>query len=145
MSKQLILIRGVPGSGKSTLARKIRRDSYNLYKSSICHFEADQFFIDVEWEYHFDPSKIKAAHTWCQVETEHALKNGASVIVSNTFTQLWEMQPYFEMAKKHNAEVVVYLCQGNFKNIHGVPDAKVKQMRDRFEYDVSPLFERFKV
>lgn len=143
--KQLILIRGVPGSGKSTLAKAIRRDSYNRYKSAIFNFEADQFFIDDEGEYKFDPSKIKFAHERCQENTEAALKQGCTVIVSNTFTQLWEMQPYFEMAKKHNAEVVVYLCQGNFKNIHGVPDAKVKQMRDRFEYDVSPLFERFKV
>lgn len=140
--KQLILIRGVPGSGKSTLAKKIM---YEQVPYIGLHIEADDFFINNDGEYQFDPSKIKAAHNWCQVETERALKNGTSVIVSNTFTQLWEMQPYFEMAKKHNAEVVVYLCQGNFKNIHGVPDAKVKQMRDRFEYDVYPLVQRFKV
>jgi predicted kinase len=140
--KQLILIRGVPGSGKSTLARKIK---YALSSNFGLHIEADYFFINNDGEYRFDPSKIKAAHNWCQVQTEYALKNGASVIVSNTFTQLWEMQPYFEMAKKHVAEVVVYLCQGNFENVHGVPDVKVKQMRARFEYDVSPLFERFKV
>lgn len=142
MSKQLILIRGVPGSGKSTLAKKL---VHELPCNVVLNIEADAFFIDNQGNYKFDPTRIKDAHSWCQAETEHALKHGASVIVSNTFTQLWEMQPYFEMAEKYGAEVVVYLCQGNFKNVHGVPDAKVKQMRDRFEYDVSHLFERFKV
>jgi predicted kinase len=139
--KQLILIRGLPGSGKSTLARKIM---YEQSYSIGLHIEADAFFINNMGEYKFDPTRIKDAHAWCQAETEHALKKGASVIVSNTFTQLWEMQPYFEMAEKHGAKVVVYLCQGNFKNIHGVPDETIKKMKNRFEYDVSPLFERFK-
>lgn len=142
MSKQLILIRGIPGSGKSTLAKKL---VHELPCNVVLNIEADAFFIDNQGDYKFDPTRIKSAHTWCQVETEHALKKGASVIVSNTFTQLWEMQPYFEIAEKHGVKVVVYLCQGNFKNIHGVPDETIRKMKNRFEYDVSPLFERFKV
>jgi len=53
---KLTLIRGLPGSGKSTLARKL----------DAIHIEADQFFIQQNGVYLFNPKKLKAAHEWCQ-------------------------------------------------------------------------------
>ena len=55
------------------------------------------------------------------------------VYVSNTFTRVWEMQKYIDLANHHNAELVVYRCTGNFDNVHGVPSDKVQQMKERFE------------
>ena len=88
---KLILIRGLPGSGKSTLAKQY------VAQGSFKHFEADQFFVDANGNYNFDPSKIKFAHQWCQDQVRKALVEGYNVVVSNTFTQKWEMKAYLDM------------------------------------------------
>ena len=127
---QLILIRGLPGSGKSTLARIIRRFGY-------IHIETDQFWGE---DYNFDISRIKEAHEWCQNRTKTYLKDGMWVIVANTFTTKKEMRPYFEMAKELDVKVQVILCQGQWENIHNVPEQVLEKMKNRFEYDISELF-----
>ena len=142
MKPTLTLVRGVPGSGKSTLAKLLK---HGFSDSDVRHYEADMYFTDPQTGiYTFDPRGLHRAHDWCQKMSKVHLYDGYNVIVSNTFVKLWEMEPYFQMANEHGASVQVILSQGNFKNVHGVTDVKVKQMRDRFEYDVSPLFERFK-
>jgi len=125
----LYIIRGVPGSGKTTLAEKMN-DSGMI----DVYFEADMMMIDHDGNYKFDPSKLSFCHDQCQRAVDVALTVGHNVAVSNTFTRKWEMKPYFDMAKKHGAQVTVIVCQGDFSNVHGVPNGKVQAMRDRFEY-----------
>lgn len=122
----LILIRGLPGSGKSTIAQAL------IQRPMWLHYEADMLFFE-DGEYKFDQSKLKDAHTWCQHATESALLNGYNVVVSNTFTQLWEMQPYFTMAEKQKSAIQVIECKANFGTIHGVPEETIKRMRERWE------------
>lgn len=125
--QNLLLIRGVSGSGKTT---KVVTEYIPLgYK----HFEADMYFIDSEGNYKFDPKKIKMAHQWCQDSTRTALMAGISVVVSNTFTQLWEMDYYINLAKSLNIPFEVIECTGSYKNVHGVPDEIVQKMRARWE------------
>lgn len=131
----LYLIRGLPGSGKTTLARLLLRSLPPLSE----HFEADHYFTRDGLGYQFDVSKLGAAHAWCQSETENALAYKQDVIVSNTFTLLSEMRPYVEMAKKHNTPYTVILCQGNFKNVHNVPEETLRKMKNRFQYDLIGL------
>lgn len=134
----LILVRGIPGSGKSTLAKWISADS------TVIHYEADMFFVDRETgEYKFDGMRIGEAHEWCQSITKQSLAEGYNVVVSNTFTRLKEMRPYFEMAKDLNIVPTVYVAQGGFKNVHGVPAHVLDNMCKRFEYDVTPLYDEF--
>lgn len=133
MNKVLVLVRGIPGSGKSTFANLI----WNDY--AIC--EADKFFYDKEGNYNFDPSKLKQAHEWCQNEVETKMKDNQNnpqyypeIIVSNTFTQEWEMQAYFDLAKKYDYKIFSIIVEnrhGN-TNVHNVPDDTLKKMRDRF-------------
>ncbi len=128
-------MRGVTGSGKSTFAHTI----WNNY--AIC--EADQYFVDRETEeYKFDYTKIKDAHEWCQEQVEIRMKDNQlneqyypEIVVSNTFTQEWEMEPYFKLAEKYGYKVFSLIVENRHGgvNTHGVPDDKVQIMRDRFE------------
>lgn len=129
--RQLILLRGLPGSGKSTFA-----ENYALKIDGI-HLEADMFFVNKETgEYEFDASKLKQAHQWCQDRVESFMKHGAwPIIVTNTFTQEWEMQPYFDMAEKYDYMVNSFIAENrhNGVNEHGVPAEKLEQMKNRFQ------------
>lgn len=132
--KELYLIRGIPGSGKSTFAHHV----WNDY--AIC--EADKFFYDKEGNYNFDASKLKQAHEWCRNEVETRMKDNEAnpqyypeIVVSNTFTQEWEMEAYYELAKKYNYLVISIIVENRHggKNVHGVPEEKLEQMRNRFQ------------
>lgn len=134
--ERLLLIRGIPGSGKSTLAKRlIANGEYDA------HFETDDYFTDDSGRYRFVAENIQEAVQRCFSNTEYALKSGKRVIVSNTFTRVWEMQSYIELARQLNIEVSIITCTNTFQNVHDCPEEKVQQMKDRFEYDISELFE----
>lgn len=133
--KNLILLRGLPGSGKSTVA-----DLIGASGAGYAHFEADMYFMK-DGVYKFDPTKIKDAHAWCQNSVEHAMLlnhttgHNSVIIVSNTFTQDWEMKPYYDLAKNWDYQVTSLIVENRHGgvNVHGVPDDKLKAMKDRFE------------
>lgn len=134
MNKVLVIVRGLPGAGKSSFANLV----WNDY--AIC--EADKFFYDNEGNYNFDPTKLKQAHEWCQDQVETRMKDNQNnpqyypeIIVSNTFTQGWEMQKYFDLAEKYGYRVFSVIVENRHgsTNIHGVPDDTLKKMRDRFQ------------
>lgn len=133
----LILLRGIPGSGKTTLGEVI------LYtpgaKNTNNVLSADDFFLDENGNYIFDPSKLKEAHNQCQQKCAERMKMELSkIVVANTFTQEWEMKPYFDMAERYKYRVhcVVVENRHDGKNIHDVPDDKLKIMKDRFEINL---------
>jgi len=126
MEKVLYIVRGVPGSGKTTFAKQL---TANI-------FEADHYFFDNDGNYNFIPSEIKEAHKECQQFVGFAMKsNIQKIAVSNTFTQEWEMEPYFELAKKHSYKVFTIVVENRHGGInqHGVPEDKLQIMKDRFE------------
>jgi predicted kinase len=127
MEKILYCVRGVAGSGKSTFAKTLGGR----------HYEADMFFIDpISGEYKFDGSKIKLAHEWCQNRVEgDMILNMDKIVVSNTFTQEWELEKYFELAKKYGYKTFSIIIENRHGGVnqHGVPEEKVEQMKNRFE------------
>ena len=130
---ELILLRGLPGSGKTTLA-KIILQLRSTDEPEI--LSADDFFEDKEGDYNFDSTKLKEAHNYCQFRcSERMRQQKAKIVVANTFTQEWEMDEYFKMAERYNYRVhtvVVENRHGN-ENIHGVPEDKLQQMKNRFQ------------
>jgi hypothetical protein len=56
------------------------------------------------------------------------------IFVANTFTQEWEMEPYFQLAEKYGYNIVTMIVENRHggKNVHDVPDEPIKKMRDRF-------------
>ena len=102
--KTLHIVRGVPGSGKTTFCKK---------ELHITPYEADDFFM-VNGKYEFKPEQLAQAHKYCQTNVEWAMKSDTQYIaVANTFTRVWEMQPYLDLAEKYGYEVVIHTCEGN--------------------------------
>ena len=127
--KTLILLRGLPGSGKTTFAKTLEG----------LHIEADMYFINESGEYNFEPTKIKDAHKWCNELVEEWMREEQDkIIVSNTFTQEWEMESYYEMAKKYGYRVYSIIVENRHGGVneHGVPDDKLEQMKNRFQIKI---------
>jgi len=128
--KILYLLRGLPGAGKSTLAKSI----------GAVYFEADMFFMEGN-EYKFNPLKLKEAHAWCQNQVRISMKNAnggmtpTRIAVANTFTQEWEMDVYYELAKEFGFTVFSMVVENRHGGVnqHNVPEDKLEIMKNRFE------------
>jgi len=131
--KNLYIVRGLPGSGKSTFAKSIAK-SYQV-------FEADQYFMK-NGKYKFDPTKLKEAHNDCKNRVTRRMRETLfnliffrNIVVSNTFTQEWEMEFYFDIAKLYGYKVHTIIVENRHEgvNVHGVPEDKLQVMEDRFQ------------
>jgi predicted ATPase len=129
---QLILVRGIPGSGKSTLAKKLAK----VYRTDA-HFEADDWMLawnehQKKYVYHFDGREIGNAHDWCQHKVSQHMawpQENPYIVVSNTNKQMWEMQPYFDMANAYGYGTTVINCRRHGHSIHNISDDKIAALR----------------
>jgi hypothetical protein len=127
--KTLYLLRGLPGSGKSTVAKTF----------GGLHVEADQYFME-DGVYKFDVTKLGLAHNYCQSQTRGWMKMESdqlstdTIVVSNTFTEEWEMKSYFDMAEEFGYRVVSLIVENRHggKSIHDVPVKSLEKMEKRF-------------
>lgn len=130
--KTIVLIRGISGAGKTTFANAIAKP-WQI-------FEADQFFMK-KGKYEFDGSKLKDAHNWCKKRVHYWMHPSIfgsiffrKIVISNTFTQDWEMRYYQIIAKKYGYKLHTVIVENRHGgvNVHGVPDDKLEIMRKRF-------------
>tara|TARA_R110002020_G_scaffold4272_6_gene19019 strand:- start:5418 stop:5921 length:504 start_codon:yes stop_codon:yes gene_type:complete len=148
--KNLILVRGASGSGKSTFVETLLNiqnivDKYEPNKESIIVDEvsADKFFIDDNNNYNFNPKLLPEAHKECQDFVNHCMHlitkqhkhDKHTIFVHNTFTKEWEMEPYYELAKKYGYRVTTIIMENRHESdsIHGVPSDVISAQKDRFE------------
>lgn len=140
MKKKLYLIRGLPGSGKSKLGLTIVGENHPQLQ-----FEADQFFTLTDGTYQFEKEKIGEAHLWCQGMVHNAMIDGWSpIVVSNTFSQRWEMKAYYAMAELYDYEVTEITMTGKLHgNVHEVPEEVIQRMIERWQWWSKKVTERF--
>jgi predicted kinase len=120
----LLLLRGLPGSGKSTAASLL----------GCPHFEADQYFMN-NGVYEWSVEKLHAAHLYCRSATGYAMDREEPLIaVSNTFTKESELNAYYDLAAEKGYRVISLIVENrhNGNNVHGVPQAKLEEMKNRF-------------
>jgi predicted kinase len=129
MMRELILLRGLPGSGKSTLAGVLSEAG----KYPI--FSVDDYFTDESGKYVFRFQENHLAYKQCEEGVRAAMKDEAGkIILHNTFTMEWEMEPYFKMAAEYNYRVHVLTVENRHggNNIHAIPEEHVERMREKY-------------
>ena len=127
----LLLLRGLPGSGKSTLAQVLSENArYPV-------FSVDDYFTDPQTgQYVFEYDKNHLAYKQCETQTQHAMEQSLpKIIVDNTFTLDWEMEPYFKLASKFNYRIFVTTVENyhGSKNIHNISDEQIKKMAEKYK------------
>jgi predicted kinase len=137
----LILMRGLPGSGKSTMARRIAK----ARRAIIC--STDDFWIEKDGQYRFNPEFLQEAHKWNLERTQKALIKGQSVIVDNCNHRLLHMEPYLKIAKRYKAKINIILAPLNdeqtdflhYNTMHNIPLEAIQKMRKEWEH-LTPEF-----
>lgn len=129
---KVIILRGLPGAGKSTVAKQYE-------DAVIC--SADHFFIK-DGRYQFDGKKLPEAHASCRNAFENAIfRKCPTIIVDNTNVIKNHFQFYIDFAKNFGYEVEIKsIFDGGLddeslskRNVHGVPVASIKRMRENWE------------
>jgi predicted kinase len=125
-TKELFLLRGIPGAGKSTLAKSLGGK----------HVEADMYHLDEDGNYNWKPEKVKEAHAWCQNQAINwMIESEERIVISNTFTQEWEIKAYQGFADNYGYKVFSLIVENRHGGVnkHDVPDEVITKMKDRFE------------
>jgi len=137
MMRRLFIIRGVPGSGKSTLANIVANGISEFADMETSHIEADDYFINKDGDYKFDPVLIPEAHNQCRERCRILMeKKRPNIIVSNTFTEEWQIEWYRKEALARGYTVIELVCLSKFESVHSVPEDTVVRMRKRLGRDL---------
>jgi len=141
--KFLIIIRGLSGSGRRTLAQQLCNHQENRIFVS-----AYDYFLKEDGEFEFNPEDLKISHLWCQTQASTYLAQGYEiVVVYNTFTRAWELEPYFEMATKfqYSTSIIPLFDSGlndyqlSVRSAEGgvhIPISSIRSQRKRWVHNV---------
>lgn len=134
----LFIVRGAPGSGKTHLARTL---------APSAHFAADDWFHmraqeeGKTYEEFWSPDHLSTAHDWCADRVRCAMDACIPrVAVHNTFPGREFVTPYLLWAEQRGYMPSIVVCCNDYGNQHGVPDNRVREIRDSI--DKSPMLYR---
>ncbi|MFH1527355.1 MAG: AAA family ATPase [Bacteroidota bacterium] len=138
MTKQIIILRGVPGAGKSTLAQQIIADACAKGEDAVA-FSSDDYFTTPAGKYRFDSAQLPQAHTNCFRRFLEFLREGTGIaIVDNTNIRIFEMSPYILAGKAYEFEIKIIrlVCDPKIaamRTFRGATSQMVQEMNDRME------------
>jgi predicted kinase len=136
-TQALIILRGLPGSGKSTLAALLSEQG----KYPVCSI--DDYFTDPSsGEYNFDFRLNHLAYKACEDHVQQMMDLGhEKIIVDNTFTLEWEMEPYFQLAAKNAYAVFVLTVENRHggENLHGISEEQIVKMAAKYKVILHPF------
>ena len=149
MKRIAYIIRGLSGSGKSSVSRMIKFfvENDEIERKNSCKIvSTDDFFLDKDGVYQFDPKLLGKNHALAMSSFIEALKpeNGyRAVVLDNTNTQSWEYSEYIKHAKEAGWDVQVlivgqpkdedHVLECAARNTHGVPLEAIIRMSKRFQ------------
>lgn len=145
----VIILSGVQGSGKTYFLKNQLRQHLGLPDMlSVISCSADDFFLDVEGKYNFDPSKLPQAHAACLKKFVEACQtkqpvNRWVIVVDNTNSTVAEIAPYYAIAETygHDVEIVTIECRLELavvRQTHGVPGYAIGIVAERIRSRVLP-------
>ena len=136
LQHSLILLRGLPGSGKSTLAQVLSE------KGKYPVLSIDSYFTHVlTGAYNFDFQKNHLAYKQCEDQTRAKMEcNCEKILVDNTFTLDWEMEPYFKLAGQYQYRLFVVTVENRHGgvNIHNIPQEQLEKMAAKYKVQLMP-------
>lgn len=131
LTNNLILLRGLPGSGKSTLAKVLSEDGKHPF------YSVDDYFTNNETgDYNFEYLNNHLAYKQCEEKVRESMRAQATkILVHNTFTMDWELEPYFKLAAKFNYTLFVITVEKYHTqdNIHNVSDEQLQKMAEKYK------------
>lgn len=131
LTNSLILLRGLPGSGKSTLAKVLSENEKYPF------FSVDDYFTNKKTgEYHFEYLNNHLAYKQCEEKVRESMQaQTTKILVHNTFTMDWELEPYFKLAAKFNYTLFVVTVEKYHTqdNIHNVSDEQLQKMAEKYK------------
>lgn len=145
-----VIMRACSGAGKSTFIK-------NYFPKAIV-VSADDFWLDKDGNYKFDPKRLGEAHAWALrrfvYEVQLAGMDGedTTIVVDNTNTTVAELAPYYAVASAHGFDTQIVTLDvdedtANARNVHNVPqEACHRQRRNLVQNnDFIPKFWKHKV
>ncbi len=104
--KTAIINRAVPGSGKTTITNCIV-DTLKKNNLSVSIHSTDEYFM-VGNRYIFDIEQLGQYHKYNIQEFEASLQNNIDVVIcDNTNIAPWQTEPYTELARAYDYQIVL--------------------------------------
>lgn len=130
---QMFIMIGPSGSGKTTLAKKLAKE----HDAVVC--SADDYFVDDDGNYKFEPSLLGEAHKACRQKCLVAIQQKKNVVIDNTNTTQKEIWPYVQTAILWEMPVTLMTAPAIFmdarrlhkRSTHGVPLKTIQRQQER--------------